>query len=195
METTRLVPPFETHRHALLLRVRSYCVHWRSRFRAPHHEPHPEERTQCASRRMGTSTLPAPTLRDASLRDAPQGEVIPGLSALPAGQSRPHAEERAAPVSKHGDDETGPTLRDASLRDAPQGEVIPGLPALPAGQSRRSMNTACSPTRLASSGGIWMGRLLLSSTMARSMRTPMSRQRARKSSMLQRWMLGVSYHL
>ena len=62
-------------------------------------------------------------------------------------------------------------------------------------QSRRSMNTACSPNRLASSGGMWIGRLLRFSTMARSTRTPMSRHSARKSSMLQRWMLGVSYHL
>ena len=35
------------------------------------------------------------------------------------------------------------------------------------------MNTACSPKRLASSGGRLIGLLLRSSTMARSMRTPM----------------------
>jgi len=38
--------------------------------------PHPEEAAQRPSRRMGTSTASDPTLRDASLRDAPQGEVL-----------------------------------------------------------------------------------------------------------------------
>ena len=37
--------------------------------------PHPEEAAERPSRRVGTGTLFAPTLRDASLRDAPQGEV------------------------------------------------------------------------------------------------------------------------
>ena len=36
--------------------------------------PHPEERPKAASRRVGTTSM-VPTLRDASLRDAPQGEA------------------------------------------------------------------------------------------------------------------------
>jgi hypothetical protein len=37
--------------------------------------PHPEEHPKGASRRVGTIKTVA-TLRDASLRDAPQGEVV-----------------------------------------------------------------------------------------------------------------------
>src|SRR5260221_1640188 len=109
----RLVRPFETPRSAWLLRVRSSL----------HVAVNDTLTLRAAAGRVskGRTSTTGPALRDATLRMAPQGEVISSCRdhrhPHPEGGRRPRLEGWSPP-------RLAPALRDATLRGAPQCEVI-----------------------------------------------------------------------